>query len=306
MAATPGDIRSTIVGWQTLRREHTEHSPRILVASSFTAQPIAPGLGTAWHRSSGRVATIEFLDYNQLFQLCLDPGRYAAETFDEIVIMWRLEDVFERDVHAWGTGDPDALQRILDGAASLGAAVSKLAGLVPASLVVSDTTTPIGFGLDHDDPHLLTQLCDLQSAANRAFDEALGELRVDRLRLAALQHAAGTVSSFDRRSWLMYRQPFTEAFALRTGAAIADVMSARTRTAPKVVVLDCDDTLWSGTIADDGIGGLQCGTRPPGLRIGRSSSHSSACAIRASCWRSPARTTPMPSSGRSTRSTGWC
>ncbi len=106
MAATPGDIRSTIVGWQTLRREHTEHSPRILVASSFTAQPIAPGLGTAWHRSSGRVATIEFLDYNQLFQLCLDPGRYAAETFDEIVIMWRLEDVFERDVHDGAPATP--------------------------------------------------------------------------------------------------------------------------------------------------------------------------------------------------------
>ena len=265
MAANSGDIRSTIVGWQTLRREHSEHSPRILIASSFTAQPIAPGLGTALHEFSGNVASIDFLDYNQLFQLCLDPTSHAAGTYDEIVILWRLEDVFERDLHAWGAGDDQARSRILDGATSLGAAVANLVSAVPGSLIVSDTTTPIGFGLDHHDPHLLTQLCELQFAANRAFDDALGEVTVERLRLAALQHAAGTRASFDRRSWLMYRQPFPETFALEIGTAIADVIAARTRTPPKVVVLDCDDTLWAGIIADDGIGGLHCGDASPGF-----------------------------------------
>ena len=268
--ATSDEIRSTIVGWRTLTQQHSEHSPRILIAASFTAEPVAPGLGTTLHGSSGTVASIEFLDYNQLFQLCLDPGRFAAEEFDEIVIMWRLEDVFERDLHAWGAGDGDARNRILDGATSLGAAVANLATGVPASIIVSDAMTPIGFGLDHHDPNLLTELSDLQMEANRAFDEALGDealgkVKVDRLRLAALQHVSGTASSFDRRSWLMYRQPFTEGFALMTGSAIAEVMAARTRTPPKVVVLDCDDTLWAGTIADDGVGSLECGDAFPGF-----------------------------------------
>ena len=68
--ATSDEIRSTIVGWRTLTQQHSEHSPRILIAASFTAQPVAPGLGTTLHGSSGTVASIEFLDYNQLFQLC--------------------------------------------------------------------------------------------------------------------------------------------------------------------------------------------------------------------------------------------
>ena len=71
--------------------------------------------------------------------------------------------------------------------------------------------------------------------------------------------------SFDRRNWLMYRQPFTESFALQVGASIGDVIAARTRVPPKVLVLDCDDTLWSGVAVDDGIGGLQCSDAFPGF-----------------------------------------
>ncbi len=42
------------------------------------------------------------------------------------------------------------------------------------------------------------------------------------------------------------------------------MIAHRTRAAPKVLVLDCDNTLWSGTAVDDGIGGLQAGDAFPG------------------------------------------
>ncbi len=34
---------------------------------------------------------------------------------------------------------------------------------------------------------------------------------------------------------------------------------------PKVLVLDCDNTLWGGVLVDDGVGGLQCGDAFPGF-----------------------------------------
>ena len=39
---------------------------------------------------------------------------------------------------------------------------------------------------------------------------------------------------------------------------------ARTRVPPKVIVLDADNTLWGGTLVDDGVGGLKCSDAFPG------------------------------------------
>ena len=123
---------------------------------------------------------------------------------------------------------------------------------------------PIGSGFDHRNPTELTNLIALQHAANAAFDQGLADGPVERLRLGALQHATGTVASFDRRNWLMYRQPFPTAFAHLVGRSIADIIVQRTRAAPKVLVLDCDNTIWGGIAVDDGIGGLQAGDAFPG------------------------------------------
>jgi FkbH-like protein len=259
-----GDGRAAITRWREINRDRTPDGPTILVAASFTAQPIGPRLGVDFFAATDRVPAIRFADYNQLFQVCLDPSAHGAADAGEIVLVWRIEDVFERDFHAWAEGADDAEARLLAGVSQLAEAVNALAGSVAGSVVVSDATVPIGFGLDHRDTELVTRLRALQAAVNQSFDTVI-DGSVERLRLAAMQHAAGTLSTFDRRSWLMYRQPFTDAFAMQVGAEIADLLVRRTRVAPKVVVLDCDDTLWSGVIADDGIGAVQAGDAFPGF-----------------------------------------
>ena len=265
MTAPGADARATLTRWRTLLSEAERPDSRLLVVASYTAQPISEHLGVRLHDTTGRVADITFADYNQIFQVCLDPAGHDAVDTDEIVVLWRLEDVFERDFLAWGDGDDGSTQRLLDGARSLGNAIRNLVETTDASVIAADAPTPIGFGLDHHDPELLTRLVELQASVNRAFDDGLGDARVDRLRVAALQHAHGTTASFDRRTWLMARQPHTAEFSRHLGAAVADVIAARTRVPPKVIVLDCDDTLWAGVIADDGIGALQCGDAFPGF-----------------------------------------
>ena len=265
MAPPARDVRATVVEWRALAREAAERSPSMLVVASYTANPLEPHLGVALHAATGDVAEITFGDYNQVFQICLDPGAHGADRADDIVVLWRIEDVFERDFHAWSEGDPAAGGRLIDGARALGAAVGGLAAAVDGSVIAADAPTPVGFGLDHADPEVLTELLELARAAEAAFVDGLGDAPVERLRVAALQHALGTEGSFDRRTWLMARQPHSDEFTRRLGGAIADVIAARTRTPPKVIVLDADDTLWAGIIADDGIGALQCSDAFPGF-----------------------------------------
>ncbi|MEO6654425.1 MAG: HAD-IIIC family phosphatase [Ilumatobacteraceae bacterium] len=263
--AAGGDARATLTRWRTILRDTDQPSPRLLVVASYTAQPITEHLGVRLSETTGDVVDLSFADYNQVFQVCLDPVAHGVGDADEIVILWRLEDVFERDIHAWGNGETDATGRVVDGARSLGAAVAGLAAQIGGRVIAADAPTPIGFGLDHGDPDLVTRLTGLQWAANRAFDDGLGDAPIERLRVAALQHAVGTEATFDRRTWLMARQPNTQPFNALLGRSIADLIAARTDVPPKVIVLDCDDTLWSGVIADDGIGALQCSDAFPGF-----------------------------------------
>lgn len=262
-----GDVRADIRRWRDVTRATGDDPGRrtVLIAASCTANPIEPALGVALLHHDELPARVTHADYNQLFQLCLEPAAHGADQVSDVVVVWRIEDVFERDLHAWTNGDVDARGRLLDGAHSLGSAVAQLAAAVEGDVIVSDPPIPVGYGLDHDDPTELTSLSDLRVDVSRAFDDGLGDAIVERLRLAALQQAAGTRASFDRRNWTMYRQPFSDAFAHRIGRAIADVIVARRVAPPKVLALDCDGTLWRGVAIDDGIGGLECGDAFPGF-----------------------------------------
>ncbi len=261
-----GDVRADITRWRTATRASDAESPtrRVLIAASFTANAIDPGLGLALLEHTGAVPAVDHHDYNQIFQLCLTPHAYVGPEVADIVVLWRIEDVFERDFHRWANGEPGAAEALVTGAELLGQAVASCRSAIDASVIASDAPTPIGFGLDHRDPSELAALVDLQRQVNDAFDRGLGDTVIERLRLGALQHASGTTASFDRRNWLMYRQPFPTVFAHLVGRSIADLVIQRTGSTPKVLVLDCDNTIWGGIAADDGIGGLQAGDAFPG------------------------------------------
>ncbi len=261
------DVRADISRWRAATRAApTGGSPgrHVLVAASFTANAIDPGLGLGLLDGGGLTPSVAHHDYNQIFQLCLSPDVHVTADVDDLVVLWRIEDVFERDFHRWSNGDDGAMAELVEGAEALGRAVGSCREQIAASVIASDAPVPVGFGLDHGDPTELTSLVALQRELNDAFDRGLASAPVERLRLAALQLAAGSNGSFDRRNWLMYRQPFTTEFAHLVGRSIAEVVTQRTRSIPKVLVLDCDNTIWGGIAADDGIGGLQAGDAFPG------------------------------------------
>ncbi len=59
-------------------------------------------------------------------------------------------------------------------------------------------------------------------------------------------------------------QPYSTAAILRLVRSLAEVYSMTIRAPKKVVVLDCDNTLWGGIIGEDGIDGISLGETYPG------------------------------------------
>lgn len=236
----------------------------VVVVASWTARPLELPLRDTLRAATGDDATIRFADANQLFQICLQPEAHHLAEADEIVVLWRLEDVFERDLLEWAEGADDAEQRLLDGCRQLGAAVAGLAGRIGAPLTVGDAPVPVGYGLDHLDTAALGRLLALTTAANAAFRSECPPTLATPVDVMALQVAHGTARVHDAASWLLYRQPFTGEFNRVLGAEVGTRIAHRTRATPKVLVLDCDNTLWGGIVGDDGIGGLECSDAFPG------------------------------------------
>ncbi len=67
----------------------------------------------------------------------------------------------------------------------------------------------------------------------------------------------GELATFDLRFGLMKKVPFKPAFFEAAASEIQRVLSARSSSPKKVIVLDCDNTLWGGVVGEVGTDGIQ-------------------------------------------------
>lgn len=96
----------------------------------------------------------------------------------------------------------------------------------------------------------------------RALDAAVSAALPAGAWFLDLETLAGTVGRerfYDARRWHWTRQPFSEAGIVRlAGAVWAGVRAVRTGP-KKVLVLDCDNTLWGGVVGETGPLGIELG-----------------------------------------------
>lgn len=83
------------------------------------------------------------------------------------------------------------------------------------------------------------------------------------LDIASLANDVGTNNWFDERQWFMSRMPFSNEFIPLYGENIARTLAAIRGKSKKCLVLDLDNTLWSGVIGDDGVEGIHIGQGHP-------------------------------------------
>lgn len=88
--------------------------------------------------------------------------------------------------------------------------------------------------------------------------------KVSLVDLDDLMSEFGQTDSLDPRSWMMYRNPFSDKFSIYLAGQIIRALAASTRPAKKCLVLDCDNTLWGGVIGEDGMSGIALSDEFPG------------------------------------------
>jgi FkbH-like protein len=78
-----------------------------------------------------------------------------------------------------------------------------------------------------------------------------------------LAHRLGGLAARDERSWFETKQPCSPALLADLAREAAHLILALKRAPKKVLVLDLDNTLWGGVVADDGLEGIELGDTSP-------------------------------------------
>ena len=81
--------------------------------------------------------------------------------------------------------------------------------------------------------------------------------------VAFLASRIGGLKAADARGWYETKQPGSPALLFEIAREAANLIASLKRAPKKVLVLDLDNTLWGGVVADDGLEGIELGDTSP-------------------------------------------
>ena len=265
----------------------------IAVVATFTAESVKDCLAF-WMQELAIPAAIEFAPYGQVFQQLLDPGSLLAQNQDGInIVLLRIDDWLQ-------SGDEIDSQRN-----SPGADDRFLAQMTRSS---QDFVVALRTAAERSKTPYLVCMCPASPAtlANPRRSAALRQLEEQILRDVQRIPGAYAIGSTDLTALYPVDQyhdphgeelghvPYTAAFFVAMGTTIARKIHSLRSPAYKVIVLDCDQTLWRGVCGEDGVLGVEID--PPRRRCRSSCSDSTRPADCSACAAETTRTTSSRSS----------
>jgi amino acid adenylation domain-containing protein/FkbH-like protein len=226
--------------------ERNMPSMKIAIAATFTAEPLADAL-IFWSEKLGWKTDISFAPYNQVFQQLLDPtSLLSANTEGVNVLLIRPEDWQRYSTEPVPVEGSAAAEKLQSNAREFADAIRNAA---------KRSATPYLVFLC---PHSPKASADPDVAAIEVTiaSDLKGVQRVHLLNSADL--APYQVSDgYDATGDKMGHVPYTSELFAAMGTAISRKIHALQQTPNKVIVVDCDDTLWKGVCGEVGPLGVQ-------------------------------------------------
>ena len=224
-------------------------SSGVVLAATFTVNPLIDSLSLLL-REAGLALRGEVVPYGQVFQELLDPSGHFARNRDGVnTVLIRFEDWLRG---ADGTVDFTAEKRsvVERNVADLGAALRSAADAMPVPTVLSVCPPSPIVTADEEVRRFFRALEDKL----RAEVATTPSVRVLSMAWAAdWDPAAIHDPEGDRLGHL----PYTPRFFAGLGLALARLVHALKCPPMKVLVLDCDNTLWKGVVGEDGASGIE-------------------------------------------------
>ncbi len=220
-------------------------SKKIIIAASFTAQPVSSTL-ELWCRAFGMDVAVEFGEFDRLEQTLLDPDSIFMSNVNGLnIVLTRPEDLIsDRDKE--GTIRAD---RLLSAIRSY--AVSNK-GLIVSNL------PPVVSSFFNGQPQTADKL-------RQWWQQQLESIEgIQILDFATVIEDVGRVNARDASFEAIARAPYSQITYQELAIAITRLARSIFLPAKKVLALDCDGILWGGVVGEDGIDGIALSNDYPG------------------------------------------
>jgi FkbH-like protein len=215
--------------------EHQEDKvSSVRIAANFTIEPIEEFLAY-WFGQIGLTAEIRFAPYNQVFQQLLEGGLLRSNRGGINLVAldldaWLVEGEFE-PARAQFDRTIDDLMGVLRSSGAQGAGGAVI--LFPP--------------VEQPSPHRAKAVAEARSRILSAAVTIAGWSALD---LTDAVNLYAVTESRDPFTDELGNIPFTEDMYVVAATAVARWIRCLRRKAPKVVVLDCDNTLWQGVCGE--------------------------------------------------------
>ncbi len=197
-------------------------------------------------REKGVNAVVSVGDYDAIVQ---DSVRFSE--FKAVLVFWEAGnfiDGFQNKSYAMPSDEIDALAERVEGEIGL-----MLHNLKSTPLVLINRFTSEIFGADALREGALPNLCKRLNAT-LASKVASNQIIVDLDNVLA---KVGHDASVDFRQFQSSKALYTIGFFKSYAEAVMPAFMAATGRVKKLLVLDCDNTLWGGIIGEDGYNGIE-------------------------------------------------
>ena len=221
---------------------------RIVLASTFTVDPLVESLSFL----TTEVALdldVAVAPYSQIYQELLDPTRLFAQNRSGInVVLLRFEDWW-RDKGGSAVTASIAAEAANQNCDDLVAALHAFASASPSPMVVM-VCPPSSGALARP------ELTALFGALMARLASEIGDLPNASLLRVDPEVAAQSASVYDAAGDRLAHVPYTPLFFASLARDLARTIHALKTPPHKVLVLDCDNTLWKGVVGEDGVDGI--------------------------------------------------
>jgi len=227
----------------------TDSTSSICITATFTAEPVEDAL-VYWLKEMGLPFQVRFAPYNQVFQQLLDPASLLSQNQAGInVVLLRLEDWqrFEKNDEA-APNLEEKLERHVD---ELVQALHSAAERSAAPIIVCLCLASPSMAVDAQQAGLFARM----EARLAAELEPVGAVHL--ILSSEVTTRYPVREYYDAYTDRLGHIPYTTAFFTALGTLLARKVYALQMPVRKVIVLDCDNTLWKGVCGESGPAGVE-------------------------------------------------
>lgn len=226
---------------------------QIAISATFTAELVEDSLAF-WMRALDLGCQIAFAPYNQVFQQLLDPSSVLLQNSKGInVILLRIED-WEREDERVGLGvglSERAKGQIEKTMEEFAVAVkSALAGGSQPFLICfcpPSTAAAADRNRRHFYQEMEALVSSLLAGVRGVYIATSGEI----------SEVYRVENYYDSYTDALGNVPYTAVFFAALGTFLARKIRAILMPSYKVIVLDCDGTIWKGVVGEEGVTGIE-------------------------------------------------